>query len=327
MPDWHSWDVTGLGLNPVGPLLMDGYDNQEWALYRYDDIPAALKPIPAAWRRSPHEPWQRGTATLDAPGLLVGCVSRAWWWDEKGNHIHQDLPHRILRPWPRWQVVVLPDDTLFWPHFTPHPESHRLGKHYCSLVLLASTDRGRSWQRRAMIADDTELTTDGYSGDEHWLQVMPNGDLYCVMRTEMGDHPDTTQYLAAARSTDNGFTWSRPQEIAPFSVTPILMTLANGMVAVVYGRPGVYVRASGDSAQTWSDALPVVGPSEPELLQDRWWKVRYDDNSANKISCGNLGAVVTGPDRFLLAYSDFRPTNGDGQQCKAVIVREFAVRH
>ena len=47
--------------------------------------------------------------------------------------------------------------------------------------------------------------------------------------------------------------------------------------------------------------------------------------STNEISCGNLGAVVTGPDRFLLAYSDFQHVNERGQQCKAVLVREFIV--
>jgi hypothetical protein len=155
---------------------------------------------------------------------------------------------------------------------------------------------------------------------------MPNGDLYCVMRTVMGDQKGCTMYLAATRSRDQGRTWTRPPfEIAPFSVTPLMMTLENGCVALAYGRPGVYVRASADNAQTWTDALPVVGPPEPELMKDRWWDVKYHRHSDDKISCGNLGAVVTGPDRFLLAYSDFRQTNAKGEPVKVVKTQEFIV--
>jgi hypothetical protein len=319
------WDLEGLGVPAASKPIFDSYLNQEHVLYRYEDIPDAMKPIPMAFRKSKAAPWEEGSARLEAPGIFLSAVVRAWWWDEQNRHIHEDLPPRVLRPWPRWGVTVLPDDTLLWPQYVPHPDSEKLNRLYCAVVLFASSDRGRTWRQRAWIANDVDQTTEGYSGDEHWLQVMPNGELLCVMRTVLGDRPGCTMYLAAARSSDIGHTWTRPKEIAPFSVTPILMALKNGAAALVYGRPGVYVRTSGDSGRSWSDALPVVGPPEAELLADRWWDVRYDHRSDNKISCGNLGAVVTGPDRFLLAYSDFRHRNEKGEQCKAVLVREFAV--
>jgi hypothetical protein len=104
------------------------------------------------------------------------------------------------------------------------------------------------------------------------------------------------------------------------------MALENGTQAVAYGRPGVYVRASADSCQHWTPALPVVGPTEDELVKDKWWAVPYHQRSDDKISCGNLGEVVTGPDRFLLAYSDFRHKNARGEPCKGVFVREFVIR-
>jgi hypothetical protein len=322
---WQWWELEGAGLKPAPGTIWDSYANHEYVLYRYDDIPAAWKTFPRAWRRSRGDPWQRDAARVEAAGMVLGVVARAWWWDAANRHIHEDLPHRFPRPWPRWGVTRLPDDTLLWPYFTWHPDSAKLERLYGTVILFASTDRGRTWRRRGTIADDTDQTSDGYSGDEHSLQRLANGDLYCVMRTVLGDRPGSTMHLAASRSTDNGCTWSRPQPIAPFSVTPILLALDNGVAAVVYGRPGVYVRVSGDSGRTWSEALPVVGPPEAELLADRWWDVRYDHHSDNKISCGNLGAVITGPDRFLLAYSDFRHRNRRGEQCKAVMVREFAV--
>jgi hypothetical protein len=145
------------------------------------------------------------------------------------------------------------------------------------------------------------------------------------MRTEMGDQPGCSRYLAVARSIDEGYAWSPPEELAPFSVTPLLLALENGTVAVAYGRPGVYIKASSDSGATWTPAHSVVGPSEAELLADRWWDVRYDHFSGNKISCGNLGEVVIGPDRFLLAYSEFGHRNAAGEECKAIKVQEFVI--
>jgi len=322
---WQWWRCKELGVEPCSGLIWDAYDNYQWLVYRYPDLPEKARQMPMAWRKSKNDPWQKGHCILDAPEMLLGGLGRPWWWDEKGNRMYEDIPPRIFRAWPR-DVVVMPDDTLLWVYCSVHPASLGRKYMYWKVDLFASTDRGRTWKHRGVIADDTDLTTDGYSGSEHSLQVMPNGDLYCVMRTELGDHQDSTQWLAASRSTDGGFTWSKPVEIAPFSVTPIMFTLANGMVALTYGRPGVYVRASGDSGKTWTDALPVVGPSEAELMKDKWWKVRYDHISTNKISCGNLGAVVTGSDRFLLAYSDFHHRNEKGEDCKAVLVREFAIQ-
>jgi len=322
--DWQWINLDGLDVQPVGGPFMDSYDNNENTIYRYGDIPETERTIPLAWRLSASEPWQHGACTLDDPEMLSMCFFRCWWWDAQGNRVSQQQPPRILRPCPQ-EVVKLPDDTLVWARAVVNPASLTMKKMFYGVVLYASTDRGRTWQKRGTIADNTELTTDGYSCHEHSLQRMANGDLYCVMRTEMGDQPEGSRYLAAASSSDNGVTWSVPREIAPFSVTPHMLALENGAATVVYGRPGVYVRATADSGQTWSEALPVIGPPEAELLKDRWWAVRYDHDSSTKISCGNLGAVATAPNRFILAYSDFQYKNENGEQCKAVLIQEFTV--
>ncbi|MBI2190541.1 MAG: exo-alpha-sialidase [Planctomycetes bacterium] len=324
---WQWLHPAKLDMRPLSGPLMDAYQNQAHVLYRYGDVPEEHRTFPMRCRRSPDAPWEQVEARIHAPEMLVNCVGRAWWWDKDQKAYEKDIEQCFFRPWPRWTygLARLNNDTLLWAHFCPHPASVRLSRFYCSVMLLVSSDRGRNWHPRAMIADDTDLTTDGYSGDEHALQVMPNGDLFCVMRTELGDRPKCTRYLAATRSRDGGFTWTKPEALAPFSVTPLMMVLRNGMAALAYGRPGVYVRASSDSALHWSKAITVVGPPEAEVAQQDWWKVRYGASSDDKISCGNLGAVVTGTDRFLLAYSDFRHVNERGERCKAVLVQEFTV--
>jgi hypothetical protein len=318
-----------LGMKPVSKPLRDAYDNHDWVLYRFGDIPESERVIPRAWRASPGHPWQQDQSRLLDSDLFLGALVKGYWWEGDGKRYAKDLDPAWFRTMPKYgpyDLQVLPDDTLIWAHMFMNPESERLGRPYFAVACLASTDRGRTWKLRSWIANDTHLTSDGYSGDEHALQLMPNGDLYCVMRTVMGDRPGTTMYLAAARSSDGGHTWSLPEPIAPFSVTPFVMGFKNGMAATVYGRPGVYVRASVDSGKTWSPALNVVGPTEEELLKDRWWDVRYDSDSSTKISCGNLGAIITGPDRFLYAYSDFRHQDAQGRQCKVVKVQEFVIQ-
>lgn len=322
---WMWLDPQALGADPLPGVLDDSYGHSQYVLYRYMDIPEALRAVPAAWRPSPDAPWEEGSLLMDDPEMLLCCLAHVRWWDDQGLEIREPQMKRILKPAPR-EVVLLPDDTLLWAEYSTHPASYEKGVPYFCVTLYASTDKGRNWHKRAMIADNTALTTDGYSGGEHEIHRMPNGDLYCVMRTEMGSNARLTRYLAAARSTDNGFTWSTPEAIAPFSVTPHLLILENGLAAVVYGRPGVYARASADSGCHWSDGLPIVGPPEAELLQDTWWAVPYGAYSGDKISCGNLGALASGPDRFVLAYSDFRHVNAAGERCKAIYVQEFIVQ-
>jgi hypothetical protein len=265
---------------------------------------------------------------VDPGDLHYLTVARNQWWNEKGEPVGEDVSPWWFKPWPHWgpyDIAVLDDDTLIWAMAIAHPASAELNRPIFGVAAMASTDKGKTWRFRGLIAHDTDRSERGYSCDEHSMQRLPNGDLLCVMRTLMGDQKGIAHWLAAARSSDGGFTWSKPEPIAPFSVTPILMALDNGCVAVAYGRPGVYVRASSDSGQSWSEGLNVVGPPESRLIKESWWDVRYDDNSLTKISCGNLGAVVTGPDRFVLAYSDFRHRQVEGKWVKAVMVREFRV--
>ena len=88
-------------------------------------------------------------------------------------------------------------------------------------------------------ADQPDLADWGYGCGEQSPQGMPDGDLLCVTRTRiagntLGTCPlrKVTPSLTAARSPDNGYTRSRPEAIAPFSVTPHLHSLDNGTVAV-----------------------------------------------------------------------------------------------
>lgn len=315
--DTSGLDASELGLRPVAGPYRDGYRVNEYLVYRYGDIPETRRSFPLTIRSAPNAAWQETTGIIDFPEMRLLTLTRAMWWDDNGQEEWREFPPRLKAPTPR-DVTVLPDGVLLWALASQHPDSDRI---YCRVTCLASRDAGRTWHVRGVIADARD-TSWGYGLGEQSLVCLPNGDILCVMRTKDSNEAGDTHYLAATRSMDGGITWTPPAQLAPFSVTPHLLALENDAVAVIYGRPGVHVKATGDSGKTWSESVPVVGPSEKDLLArplDEWWTIRHD------FSCANTSVAVTGPDRFLVAYSDFRHRNAAGERCKAICVREVVI--
>ena len=331
--EFHSLDELGLKL-----IFTTEKTSLIAAHYRYADLPERLTRIPVKRRRGPSAPWQYDYAHFDSSDLLlrtpVGSPDADGDWHEIAPMISTTPRDAASVLWPD-RLVTLPDGTLLWPLASQDPRIERM---FFRVQCVASSDGGRTWGIRGTIADQPDLADWGYGCGEQSMQRMPNGDLLCVMRTRMagntlGTRPLTkvTHSLAAARSSDNGYTWSRPEAIAPISVTPHLRTLDNGTVAVVYGRPGVHVRASADSGKTWTNAFPLVGPAEAQLMaesrEERMALSHAGHGSAQNrvISCSNTDVVVTGSDRFIVSYSDFQYRDEQGRQRKAIKVREVIV--
>jgi hypothetical protein len=76
------------------------------------------------------------------------------------------------------------------------------------------------------------------------------------------------------------------------------------------GRPGVQLRFCADgSGATWSEPLELL-PYAQEKEQ---------------VSCGHTSLLATGPDRFLIIYSDFKYHTPSGEIRKAIKVGEVIV--
>ena len=111
-----------------------------------------------------------------------------------------------------------------------------------------------------------------------------------------------------SRSSDQGVTWTKPEWMAASGVLPRLLQLKNGAVVLSSGRPGVQLRFSTDG-KDWTDPIEMM-PFED-----------YKD----QVSCGYTGLLETGPDRFLIVYSDFKFLNEAKEPRKAIKVREVIV--
>jgi len=101
------------------------------------------------------------------------------------------------------------------------------------------------------------ITMEGFRESD--LTIAPNGDLICVMRSggrnpKMGVNLFPTP-LYCARSSDNGKTWTLPEQIADRGVCPYLVTMSNGIIVCTYSRPGNWLIFSGDNGKTWKGAF------------------------------------------------------------------------
>lgn len=169
-------------------------------------------------------------------------------------------------------------------------------------TLMVSTDNGKSFRRRATIADDP--ADKDLMGEPH-LSPTADGRLVCVIRrTDQVRKP-----MCIAWSEDSGYTWSPVRSLFDFGVWPCVLLLGNGTLVLSYGRPGVHLAF------------------DPDGTGDRWSEHRSlidgDRQADQKHSCGYTSLMPLDDDTFLIAYSDFLYTNAKGEPCKAILTRRI----
>lgn len=156
------------------------------------------------------------------------------------------------------------------------------------VFVIRSTNRGKTWNYLSTVAFD--LTKNGIRPlgfDEPNLLILPNDDILCFMRS--GSRRGESLYMS--RSRDNGQTWSHADPIADLGVYPTACLMKNGIIAVVYGRPGDWLTFSLDWGETWINHFCFNKGPEP-----------YD--------CGNYDWVEEiEPDKLLVIYSRTDPNN------------------
>ena len=145
------------------------------------------------------------------------------------------------------------------------------------VMIVKSTDKGKSWHYRATVASydgdpNPELPGEfpGYS--ENSLTLLPNGQLLVMMRTQGSHIPPDFRPMYASWSDDLGQTWTKPVPTKPhlMNIWPMLATLDNGVVACLYGRPGIHVAFSTDNGHTWGNRisfLPTPHPEQGEIVK------------------------------------------------------------
>jgi len=252
---------------------------------------------------------------------------------------------------------VTPDEGVLVFQYSKSFDKNGMLSERGSVIILRSDDRGRTWrlwgvpgyfvnEEEMRRASQSYLDNPDSNYNRLWggkdKSPIPNfvaGGLYepgvvsfgdgrmvCVMRTDTGG---THEPIFVSRSSDLGRTWTTPEILTPFGVMPKLVLLDNGVIAMVYGRPGVQLLFCTDGkGEKWHTPMNLIPEREERSRAsvDRRREVTTSTQVGHDDTCGNCTVLKTGPDRFLIAYSDFRHINKDGKRCKAIKVCEVMIQ-
>lgn len=135
------------------------------------------------------------------------------------------------------------------------------GEH--AVVLTVSTDDGRSWTPRSLIAP-MDLYDNVRFYEPH-LAELPDGRLLVHLRANAANPDD--RFLYQAESEDQGHTWSRPEKTTVWGLPPHLLLHSSGILVTVYGhrrKPyGQRASFSRDSGRTWGDECVLAAADHP----------------------------------------------------------------
>jgi hypothetical protein len=166
-------------------------------------------------------------------------------------------------PWMH-RITQAPDGTLWGVIYSKRSIDGEIARYY-EAIFLRSVDDGHNWDLRSSIVyrPDTSggphaLDQDGFT--EPNITFVPDGSIICLLRTT---DANGTGQMYISRSIDEGLRWSTPSIFDDCGVWPAMLTLAGGCSLAVYGRPGLYLRATRDpSGMDWDEPVTVVEPLE-----------------------------------------------------------------
>lgn len=255
-------------------------------------------------------------------------------WDTMGLHVSfsQDRKKGIpLMPQCLGNLKMGPDGKLwtavYWNGLHPSgaftPFTH--------VFVLYSEDEGRNWYLQGSVpyTPDPEeyenaYTCCGYAEPD--FVFAPDGSMVMLLRTTdvfKGDKEWAPSYIT--RSTDMGKTWSKPTRYDNIGVLPGMCRLGDAILAI-YGRPGIYVRATKDPAGLqWEAPVEVMTPN------DRSTEMNEPPTRPNFHqwvgSCCNCTILPLDEHRAMIAYSDFYHPCEDGVRRKSIKTRIVTLEH
>ena len=133
------------------------------------------------------------------------------------------------------------------------------------VILVESSDRGRSWQYVSTVSYHPELTPMGTNESD--VLLLPDGQLIAAMRTGIHGYADRhgrrhlDQPLLVAWSNDEGRTWTDPQQICVedkliTGIYPRLLMTGDGVLAVLRCRPdGSVVFSPDGKGRMWTEEV------------------------------------------------------------------------
>jgi hypothetical protein len=291
-------DINEIDLPEPIKIVQDGSAyNRKFTLYRHDELPDVLQGVYINyWDKSgayslQHALLEDENLVRYADGDLFPIV---WWGDMK-----------VLSD---GSIVIVP-----YPVFYENEDGNVDAS---GVSLYRSVNQGMTWTVRGVVPykpdsqwDPNGIRRNSFGWTEPAFEILSDGTYLLVLRTADG-YGDSPMYIS--RSSDQGATWSTPKPFTPAGVRPKMLQLENGVLVLASGRPGVQLRFSFDGkGEEWTDPFELIPYNKGE--------------SSTMATCGYPRLLATGPDSFLVVYSDFRYLNENNEERKAIKVREIKV--
>ena len=195
------------------------------------------------------------------------------------------------------------DERLFW---------EKLDWFRFPILLHTSTDGGRTWTYAGVVAHDEKHRVEPGATDvfsEPSLAVYPDGEWVCVMRT------GSSKPLYLVRSLDAGAMWSEPVKLPIRGITPHLVPLPGGVLALGTGRPDCTVHFSLDRGKTWPLSQTLFNTTGS-----------FPDKYAN--STANIQLTAIDDHTLLFVHDAFRcDVNGESGWLKSAGYGRIIGRH
>jgi hypothetical protein len=237
MPDVPSFYMTRLR---NGDILAVNYHT-----YMTPDSGDLQAEVDTAISTDGGQTWTNRTGSMSAPQAMQSLGTSERPDEPLGGFV---LVHNVVED---------PDGTLYQSGYGKYA-----GDKAYRDVLLVSHDEGLTWAVQGTVAsaDPSRVGTSGYQGPcEGAVERTADGSLLVVMRTG--------SYLPMiyARSTDDGKTWTAPQQVATgpaaqplYSVFPTMEMLPTGQLVLLAGRPGLVMTVSQDgNGDDWSTPVGI----------------------------------------------------------------------
>lgn len=212
-----------------------------------------------------------------------------------------------------WQTTYRrsrnPDNLGFSPYYNTH--YYTFSKDYNYL-------HQRSW---IPYIPDTRnfkdsFTTEGFAESD--IAFLEDGSCITLMRTGS----DTPSFLS--RSTDKGYSWSKPVIFDDKGVWPCLCMLPCKVLLASYGRPGFYVRATADPTGLYWDS-PIEIITSNDRTCERNTPISIYNQTSRRGTCSYSDMVALDENTAMVVYSDFFVPDEKGIKRKAILARKIHV--
>lgn len=249
-------------------------------------------------------------------------------WKNMPVHYNNDYLWRVI---PTCKYKIDSENVMWMPVYggSISDDGTMNSKRLCT-HLLRSDDYGHTWEYVSTVIYKEEYNppeaTDFVEGfDETALEILDDGSIIMIMRsgsmyprfkeTDPTNYPIPKCYFA--KSTDHGKTWSEVKPFYDYGIRPGSVKLGDGVIIMIAGRPGVYVRATYDkNAEIWEDPVEVVAVPE-----DKKYDAYYE------YTCCNADICAYDDKTAFIAYSDFQITDSENKRAKTILVSKITVEN